>query len=114
MLAKYNSGNIADVVFRRISRNVVELFGGVADASGFQVYRDDGVHLGDYSEYTTVYKEIHENNGDLSAVQYSDDGSVWDEPENTPPLDEDTPTQEERITALETALTAIEEGIASV
>lgn len=114
MLVKYNSGETAIVDFRRISRNVVELSGGVADASGFQVYRDDGVHLGGYSEYTTIYKEITENNGSLSAVQYSDDGSVWSEPEHEPPSDGDAPTQEERITALEEALTAIEEGIASV
>ena len=108
MLAKYNSGETATVGFRRISRNVVELSGSVADASGFQVYRDDGVHLGDYSEYTTVYREIHENNGDLITVQYSDDGSVWAKPEDAPSLDGDTPTQEERITALEAQLAAYE------
>lgn len=77
------------------------------NTSGFTTWRMDGVtQLGDFSTFTTVYRVLDD------AVQYSDDGSVWTEPDYTP--GEDKPSQEERITALEQALTAIEEGIASV
>ena len=58
-------------------------------------WRMDGVtQLGDFSDYTTVYRTLD------NAVQLSDDGSVYVEPE-VPEPGEPQPTQEERIKALE-------------
>ena len=80
----------------RHSEHVIEL-GGIADAptTGFTTWRMDGVtQLGDFSDYTTVYRTLD------NAVQLSDDGSVYVEPE-VPEPGEPRPTQEERIKALE-------------
>ena len=82
------SDEIREVTFSRHSEHVIEL-GGIADAptTGFTTWRMDGVtQLGDFSDYTTVYRTLD------NAVQLSDDGSVYVEPQ---------PTQEERIKALE-------------
>ena len=85
--------------FARINDHVIEL-DGIADAptTGFTTWRMDGVtQLGDFSDYTTVYRTLD------NAVQLSDDGSVYVEPEvpDTPVPGEPQPTQEERIKALE-------------
>ena len=97
---KFNGAtDVNDVSFARINNHVVEL-GGIADApkTGFTTWRMDGVtNLGDFSGYTTVYR-IFDN-----AVQLSDDGSVYVEPEvpDTPEPGDPQPTQLERIKALE-------------
>ena len=90
------SDEIREVTFSRHSEHVIEL-GGIADAptTGFTTWRMDGVtQLGDFSDYTTVYRTLD------NAVQLSDDGSVYVEPE-VPEPGEPQPTQEERIKALE-------------
>ena len=90
------SDEIREVTFSRRSEHVIEL-GGIADAptTGFTTWRMDGVtQLGDFSGYTTVYRTLD------NAVQLSDDGSVYVEPE-VPEPGEPQPTQEERIKALE-------------
>ena len=82
--------------FTRINDHVIEL-DGIANAptTGFTTWRMDGVtRLGDFSGYTTVYRTLD------NAVQLSDDGSVYVEPEGPEP-GEPRPTQEERIKALE-------------
>ena len=66
------SDEIREVTFSRHSEHVIE-FGGIADAptTGFTTWRMDGVtRLGDFSDYTTVYRTLD------NAVQLSDDGSV--------------------------------------
>ena len=71
------SDEIREVTFSRHSEHVIEL-GGIADAptTGFTTWRMDGVtQLGDFSGYTTVYRTLD------NAVQLSDDGSVYVEPE---------------------------------
>ena len=71
------SDEIREVTFSRHSEHVIEL-GGIADAptTGFTTWRMDGVtQLGDFSDYTTVYRTLD------NAVQLSDDGSVYVEPE---------------------------------
>lgn len=83
-----------NVSFARVNNHVVEL-GGIADAptTGFTTWRMDGVtQLGDFSDYTTVYRTLD------NAVQLSDDGSVYVEPEvpDTPEPVEPQPTQEEK------------------
>ena len=93
------SDEIREVTFSRHSEHVIEL-GGIADAptTGFTTWRMDGVtQLGDFSGYTTVYRILD------NAVQLSDDGSVYVEPEvpDTPEPGDPQPTQLERIKALE-------------
>lgn len=96
---KFNGASaMNDVSFARINNHVVEL-GGITDAptTGFTTWRMDGVtQLGDFGGYTTIYRTLD------NAVQISNDGSVYVEPEvpDTPP-GEPQPTQEERIKALE-------------
>lgn len=94
---KFNgTTDMVNVSFARISNHVIEL-GGITDAptTGFTTWRMDGVtQLGDFGGYTTVYRTLD------NAVQISDDGSVYVEPE-VPESGEPQPTQEERIKALE-------------
>lgn len=96
---KFNGSIVMDnVTFARINNHLVEL-GGIADAptTGFTTWRMDGVtQLGNFSDYTTVYRTFD------NAVQLSDDGSVYVEPE-VPEQGEPQPTQEERIKVLESA-----------
>ena len=90
------SDEIREVTFSWHSEHVIEL-GGIADAptTGFTTWRMDGVtQLGDFSDYTTVYRTLD------NAVQLSNDGSVYNEPV-VPEPGEPQPTQEERIKALE-------------
>jgi hypothetical protein len=94
---KFNGSIVMDdVTFARVNNHVVEL-GGIADAptTGFTTWRMDGVtQLGDFSGYMTIYRALD------NAVQLSDDGSVYVEPE-VPEPGEPRPTQLERIKALE-------------
>lgn len=88
------SDEIREVTFSRRSEHVIEL-GGITDAptTGFTTWRMDGVtRLGDFSDYTTVYRTLD------NAVQLSDDGSVYVEPEvpDTPVPGETQPTVEEK------------------
>ncbi|MFR5787769.1 MAG: hypothetical protein ACLUHE_12200 [Christensenellales bacterium] len=89
---KYNGADeFLEAGFTRINEHVIEL-GGIADAptTGFTTWRMDGVtQLGDFSDYTTVYRTLD------NAVQLSDDGSVYVEPE-VPEPGEPQPTQEEK------------------
>lgn len=88
------SDEIREVTFSRRSEHVIEL-GGITDAptTGFTTWRMDGVtQLGDFSDYTTVYRTLD------NAVQLSDDGSVYVEPEVPDTLvpGETQPTAEEK------------------
>ena len=75
---KFNGATgMNDVSFARINNHVVEL-GGITDApiTGFTTWRMDGAtQLGDFGGYTTIYRTLDD------AVQLSDDGSVYVEPE---------------------------------
>ena len=97
---KFNdSDELLEAGFTRISDHVVELYGVTKAPSGFTTWRMDGVtQLGDFSNYTTVYRVLD------NAVQLSDDGSVYVEPAPGEPK----PTQEERIKALEDNLASCE------
>lgn len=58
-----------------ISAHVVQLTGELpSTGSGFKVYRNDGLMLGNYVGFTTVYKAVE------GGYQYSDDRSVYVEP----------------------------------
>ena len=52
--------------------NIITLTGNVPqNTSGFIAYTVNDIVLGDYSEYTTIYRVLPD------AVQFSNDGSVW-------------------------------------
>lgn len=58
-----------------ISKNIVKIYKIEQNLSGFQVFTDNGDLLGDYSDFTTLYK--HESDG----YMLSNDGSVYQETE---------------------------------
>lgn len=89
---KYNNSNIfEEVTFSKLG-NIVSLKGATENNSGFKTYRMSGEQLGDFSDYTTTYRLLD------GEVQYSNDGSIWDEPEPY------GPTTEEKINALKKEL----------
>ena len=58
------------------------------NTNGFKTYRTNGAYLGDWSDFTTVYRVTDDS------ITYSNDGSVWTEPvEYEPPK----PTYEELV-----------------
>lgn len=68
------------VNFRKTNDNIVVLDYVVENTSGFKAYRlKDDLFLGDYSEFTTVYR-VTENE-----ISYSNDGSIYVEPEIVEP-----------------------------
>lgn len=55
-----------------MQNNIITLTGNVPkNNSGFIAYTVNDIVLGDYSEYTTIYRVLPD------AVQFSNDGSVW-------------------------------------
>ena len=55
-----------------IQNNIITLTDNVPqNTSGFVAYTVNDIVLGDYSEYTTIYRVLPD------AVQFSNDGSVW-------------------------------------
>ena len=72
---KYNNKNtFEDVNFTR-NGNLVTISPTAPNTSGFTTWKLDGkTQLGDFSDYTTVYKV------DGNSVTYSNDGSVYVEP----------------------------------
>ena len=101
--------------FRKTNDNIVTLDYVAENTSGFKAYRlKDDLFLGDYSEFTTIYR-VTENE-----VSYSNDGSIYVEPEY--PEIEDVPfapeddaelTEEEMLArmSLEQRVTECEECI---
>lgn len=69
-----------------ISDNIIEVKNIEQNLSGFKVYRENGDLLGDYSDYTTLYRVLEDG------YQLSNDGSVYKEPE---PIPEYEPTLDE-------------------
>ena len=85
-----NDNSTYDVDFKRVSKNIVQITGDFpVKNTGFtlsRVGRNDGW---DYSTFTTVYREIE------GGVQFSDDGSVYIEPEIPILTDEELAVMEE-------------------
>lgn len=78
----FNDGKEVVASFEKPSENIVSIGSTNVNTSGFKAYREsDSLFLGDYSDYTTVYKEDNEK------ISYSNDGSVYVEPE-VPEFDE--------------------------
>ena len=83
-----------DVEFRTVANNIVELIGDfpIKD-TGFTLSRAEHEDNWDYTGYTTVYREIE------GGVQFSNDGSVYVEPEQ--PSEPDTPDYEPYVPTLD-------------
>ena len=91
---KYNNEDLMrNVSFSRVGEHIVTLGGTIkANVSGFKTYRLDGkTQLGDFSDYVTVYRTLDDS------IQYSNDGSVWVEPEPQPEPPEPTPVPQEPV-----------------
>lgn len=86
-----NSTTKYAVNFKTITSNIVEIKGDFPiQTNGIQISRDKMPDdIWDYSDYTTVYREID------GGVQFSNDGSVYVEPEPTPEPEPYVPTLEE-------------------
>lgn len=83
---KYNNENIFHEVKFSRNNNTVTLRGITEiNTNGFKTYRLTGQQLGDFSEFTTVYKV------EGNSVIYSNDGSVYEEPQK--PTDEELKRQ---------------------
>ena len=86
-----NSTEKYAVNFKTITSNIVEIKGDFPiQTDGIQISRDKKQDdIWDYSDYTTIYREIE------GGVQFSNDGSVYVEPEPTPEPEPYVPTLEE-------------------
>lgn len=86
---KYNGLKTAyEVEFSRTGEHVVQLLGDFpAKTAGFSLSRPEMNDRWDYSAYTTIYREID------GGVQYSDDGSMYIEPEPAPEPEPPTPEE---------------------
>lgn len=72
---KYNNSDIFhEVEFSRTEHTVTLKGITEQNSSGFTTYRMSGEQLGDFSEFTTIYKV------DCDSITYSNDGSVYVEP----------------------------------
>ena len=81
-----NKEEMLDCEIKFINNNVVELLNVEQNLSGFKIYNESDELLGDYSDYTTLYKDL------IDGYQLSNDGSVYVEPE---PIPEYKPTLDE-------------------
>ncbi len=61
-------------VFRRVNMNVIMLDFDSDNVSGFSTFNTAGEQLGDFSNYTTIYRKAD------GYTYYSNDGSQWLEP----------------------------------
>lgn len=81
-----NKDEIIDAKIEFVSNNIVQLFNIEQNLSGFKVIHESGDVLGDYSNYTTLYRVFEDS------YQLSNDGTVYVEPEPITPYE---PTLEE-------------------
>ena len=92
---KYNNKNTFEEVTFYRNGNLVTMSPTSPNPSGFTTYKLSGEQLGDFSDFTTIYKV------DGESVTYSNDGSVYIEPPK--------PTEEElRKRALQTEKAELE------
>ena len=102
-----NSTTKYAVNFKTITSNIIEIKGDFPiQTDGIQISREKKPDdVWDYSEYTTIYREIE------GGVQFSNDGSVYVEPEPAPEPEPYVPTleevQEQKVTEINNAQQAI-------
>ena len=94
-MLKFNytgSNTLYDIIFKRISPNVLQIKGDIPfEDKGFTVSREGKNDPWNYPEYTTLYREIE------GGLQFSNDGSVYVEPQEPDMVPEEpyVPTLEE-------------------
>ena len=77
-------------MIKPISDNLIEVVGLPQTTSGFTFYLDNDVAVGHYENFTTVYLVKDE-----TTIQYSNDGTIYVEPEPIPIPEPYVPTEEE-------------------
>lgn len=102
MLLQYqNDSSTYDVEFKKISKNVVQITGDFPVKNiGFTLSRVDMNDGWDYAAYTTVYREVE------GGIQFSNDGSVYVEPEVITYEPTEVDTRSIEISTLKAQLTA--------
>ena len=66
---------IHKIEFKRLSEHVVSIKGNLkAKIKGFTLSREEKKDTWDYTEYTTIYRELD------GEIQFSNDGSIWVKP----------------------------------
>lgn len=73
-----------------INDNIIEVIGLPLTSTGFTMYLDNDMAVGHYEAYTTLYHTIGEQ-----IYQYSNNGSIYVEPEPIPEPIPYIPTEEE-------------------
>lgn len=73
---RFNDSDIFyNVEFSRISNSIVQLIGELPESvAGFSLYKMNGVRLGIYNDYTTIYRTLDDG------LQISNDGSIYEPP----------------------------------
>ncbi len=84
-----NSPSRINGIIKPITPNIIEV-NQPLNQSGLNLYLDNDMLIGDYNSYTTLYRKI-----DDSTYQYSNDGSVYVEPEPIIIPEPIPPTEEE-------------------
>ena len=77
-------------MIKPINDNIIEVVGLPLTSNGFTMYLDNDMAVGDYKAYTTLYRTIGEQ-----VYQYSNNGSIYVEPEPIPIPEPYIPTKEE-------------------
>lgn len=77
-------------MIKPINDNIIEVVGLPLTSNGFTMYLDNDMAVGDYKAYTTLYRTIGEQ-----VYQYSNNGSIYVEPEPIPEPEPYIPTEEE-------------------
>lgn len=70
-----STSKIQDAIIMPLSEHIIEVKFSILNTSGLGLYLDNDMLIGDYNDYTTVYKIIDDN-----STQYSNDGSIYIEP----------------------------------
>ena len=81
-----STSKIKDAIIVPLSKHIIEVKFSVLNTSGLGLYLDNDLYVGNYAEFTTLYRKI-----DDTTYQYSNDGSVYIAPIIK------VPTQEELI-----------------
>lgn len=77
-------------MIKPINDNIIEVVGLPLTSNGFTMYLDNDMAVGDYKAYTTLYRTMGEQ-----VYQYSNNGSIYVEPEPIPEPEPYVPTEEE-------------------
>lgn len=85
------SEDFYQVSFKSNNKSLVTITGDFpVKRAGFKLYKTEGGKpLGDYSSFVTIYKELEDG------AMFSNDGSIYIEPEIIEPVEPEPPTEEE-------------------